>query len=134
MKNLSRLLLGAVFIASLGCQSPETSPATPPPIPLNSAMMISPQKPVYKLGHDAYRGLANYLSTKHQCETFTIDKVEKAGGDNDLAIDGHGRLWKGTISEKWYLTLCGEKVVFLLVVTPDGKGDSYIAVGKVPSA
>jgi hypothetical protein len=126
----------AIFltVAIVACQGPKTEPSPlPPPIPKNSATMISPEKPVYQMGRDAFEALKKYLLAKHQCESFSIEKAEAANTDKELFVDGYGRLLKGTVSEKWTLMLCGKQHMLGILLTPDGKGGTYVVIVELGS-
>jgi hypothetical protein len=82
------------------------------------------------MAHAVYSQLKAKIKERYDCENFTIDKVEKNGGDSDLAIDSDGRLWQGSIAELWTLNVCGSQKNLGIVVTPDGKGGIWLAIGK----
>ena len=112
-----------------GCQTAPTVALTQLPIPGNSAVML-PKGSSYLVGQDVYSKLKARISQKYGCEKFTIEKVEKSGGTEDLAIDKDGRLWGGIISEGWSISMCGSAKNFGLVITPDGKGGIFLAIGE----
>jgi hypothetical protein len=82
------------------------------------------------LNHLENLALSRKILQSYKCDQFSIDKTEKTGGDTSLAIDKDGRLWKGTIAEMWHLTVCGSPKKFGIVVTPDGKGGCFVAIGE----
>lgn len=102
---------------------------SPPPIPIKSAVML-PRGSTVLMAHAVYSQLKAKIKERYDCDNFTIDKVEKSGGDSDLATDSDGRLWQGTIAELWTLNVCGSQKNFGIVVTPDGKGGIWLAIGK----
>lgn len=117
------LLLLSVKNAAYGQSS------SPPPIPVKSAVML-PRGSTVRMAHAVYSQLKAKIKERYDCENFTIDKVEKSGGDSDLAIDADGRLWQGTIAELWTLNVCGSQRNLGIVVTPDGKGGIWLAIAK----
>lgn len=129
MKQTHLLVLCAI-IAIAGCKSVSPSPPlAPPPVPMNSAVML-PKGSTVLLGQEVYSRLKSTITNKYSCKQFSIDSVEKTGGSEDLAIDGSGKLWKGTIAEMWHLTVCGTQKNFGVVVTPDGHGGAFVAIAE----
>jgi len=100
-----------------------------PPIPMKSAVML-PRDSAVLMAHAVYSQLKAKIKERYDCDNFTIDKIEKTGGDSDLAVDADGRLWQGTIAELWTLNVCGSQKNLGIVVIPDGKGGIWLAVGK----
>lgn len=130
-KSVFTLLLLATAMA---CQKPATVRiAPPPPIPSNSATMISIGRPRLVLAHQAYDKLSAYISEKYQCNEFSIDSVEDATSDKELVIDTWGQLKQGMISEKWHLTMCSKKTTFGMIFRPDGNGGIYIGIAELKS-
>jgi hypothetical protein len=94
-------------------------------LPGNSFANFS--KPVRK---DVDKSITAYLQQKHECRKFEVKNTRGVKEEGDILADRKGRLFGGVISEEWDVVACGMPLTFLLVISPDGSGGTYVAIAE----
>ena len=117
MKQIAATILLAILM--YGC-------ATTPEIPMSGQTVATG-----KLKSDVFNMLPTYASLNSGCRRpiqSIRTEIEKA--PSEVVSNSSDQVIKGTVVEKWTLSMCGKEEVVFLTFTPDGKGGSYIRFSR----
>lgn len=120
-----RIALMFFVIVLYGCSStPKLGENTG--VPGDSITTISP----YLLS-DAITNITEWVRDNYDCDSIEVANTEWISQEGEILMDDKGRLFSGTISEKWTIAHCNVQTKLAIIFTPDGKGGSYVAIAKL---
>ena len=120
--KIHKILALILFLS--GCAS--TQSLSDIKIPYES---ITSQAPA--LAEDVLNNINLYIKKNYGCENWHIVNVKHMSSDGQMTFTKVGQIYAGTISETWNLNYCGTDLSLGLVMIPDGKDGSYIAIAKL---
>ena len=83
------------------------------------------------LANDVLNNITVYLQQNFQCDKWHITNVQHVSADAQIAFTKEGQIYSGKVAETWSVNQCGTELNLDLVMTPDGKGGSYVAIVKL---
>ena len=122
MKNYLIVLLSMLFLTAC-VTTPSESNIT---IPEQS---VASQAPA--LANDVLNNINVYLQQKFECVNWHIANVQHVSADDQIAFTKEGQIYSGKVTETWSINHCGSELDLGLVMMPDGKSGSYVAIVKL---